>query len=115
MSYLSNCAPVQRIAVQCSACCLQGAVVANYPWDGLTDPNSTYSASPDDATFRYLAKVYAAAHADMHDSKEFAEGITNGAHWYPISGGMQVKLVGGGGARAGGGGGLSCPFFPPGR
>lgn len=29
----------------------------------------------------------------MHNSKEFPEGITNGAHWYPISGGMQVKLV----------------------
>ena len=79
--------------MQCSVCCFQGAVVANYPWDGLTDPDNTYSASPDDATFRYLAKVYADAHADMHDSKEFAEGITNGAHWYPISGGMQVKLV----------------------
>lgn len=80
--------------MQCSVCCVQGAVVANYPWDNLIDPNSIYSASPDDATFRYLAKVYADAHADMHQSKEFAEGITNGAQWYPISGGMQVKLVG---------------------
>ena len=68
----------------------QGAIVANYPWDGSTDPNSTYSASPDDAAFRYLASVYANAHTNMHKSAEFPGGITNGAHWYPLSGGMQV-------------------------
>ncbi|KAL3143224.1 hypothetical protein ABBQ38_002077 [Trebouxia sp. C0009 RCD-2024] len=72
-----------------SASLHEGAVVANYPWDGMTDPNNTYSASPDDATFRHLASVYADAHSDMHDSIEFAGGITNGAQWYPISGGMQ--------------------------
>ena len=93
----------QQHAVHGSGCHVQGAVVANYPWDGLTDPNNTYSASPDDATFRYLAKIYADAHTTMHDSKEFAEGITNGAHWYPISGGMQVKLSGRGDAGGGGG------------
>ncbi|KAL3133674.1 hypothetical protein ABBQ32_008176 [Trebouxia sp. C0010 RCD-2024] len=72
-----------------SASLHEGAVVANYPWDGMTDPNNTYSASPDDATFRHLASVYANAHTHMHDSIEFAGGITNGAQWYPISGGMQ--------------------------
>ena len=72
-------------------CHIQGAVVANYPWDGLIDPNSTYSASPDDSTFRYLASVYANAHTQMNASKEFHGGITNGAHWYPLSGGMQVR------------------------
>lgn len=71
---------------------LQGAIVANYPWDGQIDPNKTYSASPDDATFRHLASVYANAHVDMHKSLEFPGGITNGAHWYPLSGGMQVDL-----------------------
>ena len=69
---------------------LQGAVVANYPWDGTIDPNVTYSACPDDAAFRYLASTYANAHTDMHKSLEFPGGITNGAHWYPLSGGMQV-------------------------
>ena len=67
-------------------------MVANYPWDNLKDPNDTYSASPDDATFRHLARIYADAHADMHNSNEFPEGITNGAQWYPISGGLQVRL-----------------------
>lgn len=65
--------------------------MANYPWDGSTDPNSTYSTSPDDAAFRYLASVYANAHTEMHKSLEFPGGITNGAHWYPLSGGMQVN------------------------
>lgn len=72
-----------------SASMHEGAIVANYPWDGLTDPNTTYSKSPDDAAFRHLASVYADAHTDMHKSQEFAGGITNGAHWYPLSGGMQ--------------------------
>ena len=105
MSTAAHCAPQQQLAVHCSVCYVQGAVVANYPWDGLTDPNNSYSASPDDATFRYLAKVYADAHTDMHNSKEFPEGITNGAHWYPISGGMQVKLVVRGRVEERGGGG----------
>ena len=70
---------------------MQGAIVANYPWDGSTNPNTSYSASPDDAAFRHLASVYANAHLDMHKSQEFPGGITNGAHWYPLSGGMQVR------------------------
>ena len=70
---------------------MQGAIVANYPWDGSTNPNTSYSASPDDAVFRHLASVYANAHLDMHKSQEFPGGITNGAHWYPLSGGMQVR------------------------
>lgn len=72
-----------------SASMHEGAIVANYPWDGSTDPNTTYSTSPDDAAFRYLASVYANAHTEMHKSLEFPGGITNGAHWYPLSGGMQ--------------------------
>ena len=69
----------------------QGAVVANYPWDGTEDKGSHYAASPDDATFIHLAKTYARAHRKMHASKEFANGITNGAAWYPLWGGLQVR------------------------
>lgn len=43
----------------------QGAVVANYPWDGSDDRKTKYVASPDDATFKHLASVYAKAHKDM--------------------------------------------------
>ena len=70
---------------------MQGAVVANYPWDGNLDMQTRYEASPDDATFRHLATVYAGAHASMAASSEFAGGITNGAAWYPVQKGMQVR------------------------
>ena len=38
-----------------------GSLVANYPFDGNnhTDHSDGYSATPDDALFRHLAKVYA--------------------------------------------------------
>ena len=43
------------------------------------------------AAFRRLAKVYARAHPTMATAanEEFPEGITNGARWYPLWGGMQ--------------------------
>ncbi|KAG8377297.1 hypothetical protein BUALT_Bualt08G0014600 [Buddleja alternifolia] len=48
-----------------------------------------YHGCPDDETFRYLASVYSTSHYNMSLSKEFPGGITNGAFWYPIYGGMQ--------------------------
>ncbi|XXG56134.1 hypothetical protein AAC387_Pa03g3631 [Persea americana] len=66
-----------------------GALVANYPWDGTSDRRKYYYACPDDKTFRYMASVYSHSHFNMSLSKEFEEGITNGAFWYPIYGGMQ--------------------------
>jgi carboxypeptidase D len=51
----------------------EGAVVANYPYDGFTDHsnkvNGTRNPSPDDATFTYLAKLYARAHKTMAKSQ----------------------------------------------
>ena len=72
---------------------MQGAIVANYPWDGTEDRKTHYSESPDDRAFVHLARVYAEAHATMSGSAEFPGGITNGAHWYPLWGGMQVSLL----------------------
>lgn len=68
-----------------------GALVANYPWDGVQDGSSRkeYFACPDDKTFSYLASVYSRSHYNMSSSKEFEGGIVNGALWYPIYGGMQ--------------------------
>lgn len=66
-----------------------GAIVANYPWDGTADGRARYSQCDDDKTFRYLAKVYSGFHVNMHQSAEFPEGVTNGAAWYPLYGGMQ--------------------------
>lgn len=43
----------------------QGALVANYPWDGTPDRSTRYEACPDDAAFRHLAALYATAHRRM--------------------------------------------------
>ena len=68
----------------------QGAYVANYPWDGTTDKSTRYAACPDDTAFMHMARAYASLHGKMNTSTEFIEGITNGAAWYPLWGGMQV-------------------------
>jgi hypothetical protein len=78
-----------------------GDLVANYPYDETRtfDPTE-YSPSPDDETFKHIAMVYAQNHAHMSDPKtkgcdkpenSFSKqgGITNGAAWYSVSGGMQ--------------------------
>ncbi|GAB4822565.1 hypothetical protein N2152v2_009611 [Parachlorella kessleri] len=67
----------------------EGAVLANYPWDGTPNRTTEYWACPDDATFKHLARTYASAHRTMAKSQEFKDGITNGAAWYPIYGSMQ--------------------------
>jgi len=78
-----------------------GDLVANYPFDeSRSAAPSAYSSSPDDSTFRQLALVYAKNHPRMSNpatpgcdgpENEFARqgGITNGAAWYSVPGGMQ--------------------------
>jgi carboxypeptidase D len=67
-----------------------GAVVANYPYDGNANYRSgSYAATPDDEVFKYLAQTYSNKHRVMHNSNEFSNGITNGADWYVLYGGMQ--------------------------
>ncbi|XP_055931253.1 carboxypeptidase E-like [Argiope bruennichi] len=77
-----------------------GALVANYPYDEARKPHKLhdYTATPDDDTFRYLAKVYSGAHKTMAADKPIScggddfthqGGITNGAAWYSVAGGMQ--------------------------
>lgn len=72
-----------------------GALVASYPFDSGKDHRLTgsYSASPDDKVFRHLATTYAKNHRTMSTSQEcnqgFVNGITNGAFWYDVVGGMQ--------------------------
>lgn len=52
--------------------------------------------TPDDAMFRALAMVYSKNHPAMrtgHNCDEvFPDGITNGAHWYELNGGIQLLL-----------------------
>lgn len=77
-----------------------GTVVASYPYDDSAghEPEGTYSRSPDDALFSYLARVYAKNNPVMktgqpkceeNSSETFQDGITNGAKWYDVAGGMQ--------------------------
>ena len=73
-----------------------GSLVASYPFDdSRKHQTSGYnSASPDDAVFRHLAFVYSKTHRTMHLSgngcgDNFKDGITNGAEWYDVPGGMQ--------------------------
>jgi carboxypeptidase D len=65
-----------------------GVLVVNYPYDD-DGKGSVYSASPDDALFRHISLAYATENAPMSQSEAFPGGITNGAAWYAISGGMQ--------------------------
>jgi len=77
-----------------------GDLVANYPFDASRDGSQqSYSVSPDDTTFKQLAESYASRHATMAKPHELCDkdddpfykhgGITNGARWYSVSGGMQ--------------------------
>ena len=55
--------------------------------------------TPDDNTFVAISKLYANHHTNMHQGKDlcydddFPEGITNGAKWYIVKGGMQVIII----------------------
>ncbi|XP_026328536.1 carboxypeptidase E-like isoform X4 [Hyposmocoma kahamanoa] len=99
---------IMSIPFVLSAALHGGDLVANYPYDESRSgaPTSEYSASPDDETFRELALTYAMAHEDMastkrkgcdidgdtdSDSYNFGKqgGVTNGAAWYSLKGGMQ--------------------------
>ncbi len=60
-----------------------GTIVANYPWD------STYDRHPLDGLVQELSLSYAEHNPEMRSSTEFTHGITNGADWYVVKGGMQ--------------------------
>lgn len=65
-----------------------GALVVNYPYDGTASHQSVYSESPDDDIFIDLSLDYSEDNGPMYNG-EFDQGITNGAAWYVIYGGMQ--------------------------
>jgi carboxypeptidase D len=70
----------------------EGAMVLNIPYDRYDrgESGTGENDAPDDAVYRYLGRAYTKAHATMAtDPKGWPDGITNGAEWYPINGGMQ--------------------------
>ncbi|XP_050428742.1 carboxypeptidase M-like isoform X2 [Adelges cooleyi] len=78
-----------------------GALVASYPFDNTPNSmfqsyTSTPSLTPDDDVFKHLALTYSRNHPSMNqgvackqNTPTFNSGITNGAAWYPLTGGMQ--------------------------
>ena len=79
-----------------SASLHNGALVANYPYDNSKTGLSVYTATNDDDIFIQLSLAYSNAHPTMHlgkpcagDIEGFERGITNGADWYTLNGGMQ--------------------------
>ena len=64
-----------------------GALVVNYPFDGPY--SGEYSECEDDELFINLALTYSENHSNMYNESPFNQGITNGADWYALFGGMQ--------------------------
>uniref|UniRef100_A0A6B2G027 Carboxypeptidase D (Trinotate prediction) n=1 Tax=Myxobolus squamalis TaxID=59785 RepID=A0A6B2G027_MYXSQ len=91
---------MEEIPFMLSASLHDGAFVVTYPYDDSPSGQTKYSATPDDDIFRYLARLYAETHPEMHLSnmgnctrysqhKKFIGGITNGAEWSSLSNTMQ--------------------------
>lgn len=66
-----------------------GEIVENYPWDSNYNGASVYSPTPEQTLFAHLALTYSLQNPTMYNSADFENGITNGAEWYHVSGGMQ--------------------------
>lgn len=75
-----------------------GSLVVNYPFDDDRQGKTQYSPSPDDKVFQQLSRAYSQENPLMHNGhpcedlypdEYFEDGITNGAHWYNVAGGMQ--------------------------
>ncbi|MBN1513160.1 MAG: carboxypeptidase regulatory-like domain-containing protein [Phycisphaerae bacterium] len=65
-----------------------GALVVNYPFDN-DSLGSVFSPTPDEDLFVYISEEYSYLNPPMWGSTSFLHGITNGADWYSIDGGMQ--------------------------
>jgi len=66
-----------------------GALVVNYPYDANPNGQSVYTPCPDDDLFIYVSERYSQYNPPMWSSPTFFHGITNGAAWYHVNGGMQ--------------------------
>lgn len=81
-----------------------GSLVANYPFDdNELNKDGVYTSSIDDKLFVEMSYAYARAHTNMYKTgrrcglselgDSFYHGITNGAGWYVLTGGMQVSSL----------------------
>gem|GEM_PF-833300 len=65
-----------------------GALLVNYPFDNNASGSSVYTPCPDDDLFIQMALSYSTPNSPMYNGA-FPQGISNGADWYAVSGGMQ--------------------------
>jgi len=65
-----------------------GTLVMNYPYDSNPNHQSVNTPTPDDDWFIELSLAYSTLNLPMYNGP-FSQGITNGAAWYAIYGGMQ--------------------------
>jgi len=91
---------IRKYPFALSASFHSGALVVTYPFDDSPSGQTQYSATPDDDLFRQISKTYSENHPKMHLAnpheinctralKRFTDGISNGASWSPLTGGMQ--------------------------
>ncbi|KAG6543213.1 hypothetical protein Mapa_015464 [Marchantia paleacea] len=80
---------IRKYRFTASASLHEGALVASYGWDGTASGRTGYAKAPDDGAFAYMASLYAQYNPAMRKNGEFNGGVTNGAAWYPLYGGMQ--------------------------
>ncbi|MDH3283921.1 MAG: M14 family zinc carboxypeptidase [Acidobacteriota bacterium] len=65
-----------------------GAVVTNFPYDNNDSKQSVYTATPDDDIIVDVSIEYSEDNLPMYNGA-WPQGITNGADWYVVAGGMQ--------------------------
>lgn len=66
-----------------------GALVVNYPYDANASGNNVYTACPDDDVAINVSEAYSITNIPLWNSASFFHGITNGADWYVVYGGLQ--------------------------
>jgi hypothetical protein len=66
-----------------------GAEVCNYPRDTNSEHKKKYTSTKEDILYREVCMEYSRFNPDMYHSRLFDDGITNGADWYPLDGGLQ--------------------------
>ena len=65
-----------------------GALLVNYPFDNNPGGQSVFTPTPDEDLFVYISEEYSQYNLPMWNGS-FFHGISNGAEWYAISGGLQ--------------------------
>lgn len=66
-----------------------GALVVNYPYDANATAAAVFTPTPDEDLFVLISELYSQYNTPMWNSSYFYHGITNGADWYSIYGGLQ--------------------------